>query len=87
MGDPDFICAICKRTIEMRWNRPGRSQIIPPICLYCEGEYSRGLGKPKEGSPRDRRVVAQGLALSEALRAEAARMSWPKAWEVMRVSA
>lgn len=71
-----FTCAICQRAIDMRWNRRGPDETIPPVCRYCEGEYSRGVGVPFAASFRDRRVIAQGFALAEALRCEAVRMTW-----------
>lgn len=72
----DFTCAICRRLIEMRWNRPGRGECIPPICLYCEGQFSSGVGKPAGGSFRDRRTVIRGFAIAEALRTAAAHKKW-----------
>lgn len=72
----DFTCAICRRTISMRWNRMGPGEIIPPVCLYCEGDFTRGVRKPEAGSFRDRRMVTQGLALAEALRTAAAHKKW-----------
>lgn len=76
----DFTCAICERVISMRWNGRGPGTIKPPLCLYCEGLYSQGVGKPSAGALGDRRMVRQGFALSEALRCEAARKSWPDRW-------
>lgn len=80
----DFTCAICERAVSTRWNGSGPRSIIPPLCLYCEGDYSRGRGKAVAGSYRDRRFVAQGHALAEALRCEAARQHWPLAWRILR---
>lgn len=75
----DFVCAVCRRTICMRWNvGPLANRTIPPICLYCEGEYSRGVRAPQAGAFRDRREVLRGLAMAEALRCEAARKMWSK---------
>ena len=77
VGNADFECAICQRRIDMRWNpRRGSGATLPPVCLYCEGIYSRGHGKPSGGTFRDRRTVTQGLALAEALRCEAAHKKW-----------
>ncbi|HEY9219574.1 MAG TPA: hypothetical protein VIO94_16115 [Phenylobacterium sp.] len=72
----NFVCAICQRSIEMRWNCAGPGEIIPPVCRYCEKAYSRGIGRPLVGSFRDRRIITQGFALAEALRDEAARKTW-----------
>lgn len=73
----DFACAICQRTICMRWNYGKRDKIIPPICNICEQHYSSGYGcSVKDGSFRDRREVTRGLALAEALRCEAATQQW-----------
>jgi hypothetical protein len=74
----EFMCAICQRQVDTRWNhlRKGLNRIEPPVCCPCEREYSRGIGKPASGSFKDRRNVAQGVALAEALRCEAARMTW-----------
>lgn len=77
MGEPDFTCAICQRPVSMHWNQPGRvGAIIPPICLYCEGVFSERVGKPTAGSMRDRRMVTQGVALTEALRTAVAHRTW-----------
>lgn len=83
MGEPDFVCAICQRRIDMRWNRRGPDETLPPVCRSCEREYSRPA-TVKGGSFRDRRVAAQIDALAEALRCEAARKSWPQAWSILR---
>lgn len=73
----DFTCAICLRKIDMRFNRFWRKEAhIAPICRSCEIWYSRGMGKPTSGAFMDRRNVARGLAIAEALRSEAARMTW-----------
>lgn len=71
-----FICAICQREIDMRWNRAGPDAQIPPVCRYCERQYSRGVGKPQHGSFRDRREWQRGVALAEALHVEAMRKTW-----------
>lgn len=73
----DFTCAICLRKVDMRWERPWRKDCnIAPICRSCEVWYSRGIGKPTAGSFMDRRNVARGLALAEALKSEAGRQTW-----------
>jgi hypothetical protein len=82
VAEPDFMCAICQRGVQMRWNRRGPDAIRPPLCRYCEHDYSRGQGAPKVGAFADRRIVTQGLALAEALRCEAARKTRPDLWEV-----
>lgn len=74
--EPDFTCAICQRNIEMRWNFRRPSEALPPICLSCEQVFSEGVGKPTAGSMRDRRMVRQGVALTEALRTAAAHRTW-----------
>ncbi len=72
----DFICAICRRPVQMRWNRAGPDECIPPICRYCEGVFTHRVRKPAAGSSRDRRLVMQGFALTEALRTAAAHKKW-----------
>jgi hypothetical protein len=72
----DFVCAICQRPVEMRWNRHGPDETLPPLCRCCEAEFSRGVGKPADGSFRDRRIIRQGYALTEALRTAAAHQKW-----------
>lgn len=75
--DPDdFTCAICRRTVSMRWNRVGPNECIPPVCRSCEVTYAQGIRKPVAGSYRDRRMVTQGFALAEALRVDAAHKKW-----------
>lgn len=80
----DFTCAICCRVVDMRWNfgrGPGRrGATLPPLCAYCEGSYTQGVGKPSSGSFADRRTAMQIAALAEGLRTEAARKSWPRSW-------
>ena len=72
----DFRCAICQRDICMRWNGPGRDEIIAPLCTGCERWHAEGIGKPFGGSLRDRREVRRGIALANALHDEAARQRW-----------
>ena len=74
--EEDFTCAICQRSISMRWNHRGRDRQISPVCTHCESWYSEGIGKPTAGSFMDRRMVARGLALSVALHDTAARQKW-----------
>jgi hypothetical protein len=75
MIEPSFICAVCRREIEMRWNRRnGPDRIVPPICRTCEQSFgSRG---PQAGSFMDRRKSVQISALAEALRTAAAHRKW-----------
>lgn len=73
-----FFCAICQRQICLRWNPRGRGSEIAPICRYCEGEYTRGVGAPTHGSFRDRREVMRLGALAEALRSLATRKEWER---------
>lgn len=75
---PDFTCAICRRLVDMRFSyNPGRRDVaLPPLCLWCEHDFSRGVGKPSAGSLRDRRIVRQGVALAEGLRTAAAHKQW-----------
>lgn len=70
-----FICAVCERDVDMRWNRRnGPDRIVPPICPYCERHYgSRG---PQAGAFMDRRKAVQISALAEALHTEAAHQKW-----------
>lgn len=77
LADDCFHCAICERIVEMRWNRyPGPDAVIPPLCNWCERDYSRGIGKPSHGAFRDRREVMRGFALAEALLTTANRQQW-----------
>ncbi|HLY89066.1 MAG TPA: hypothetical protein VKQ27_08785 [Acetobacteraceae bacterium] len=73
-----FTCVICQRFICTRWNMPGRVSQIEPVCTGCEGQYTQGIGKPTDGSFRDRRNVIRGFSLAEALHDEAARQNWSK---------
>lgn len=72
----DYTCAVCLRLVPMRWEHHKPTMPIWPLCRWCEGEYARGVGKPTGGSFRDRREVARGFALAEALRCEAASLEW-----------
>lgn len=73
----NFICAICRYPVEMRWNSPRRPDaIIPPLCRCCERQFSEGIGKPTAGSFRDRREVVRGFAIAEALRTEVGHQQW-----------
>lgn len=76
MSEEDFTCAICQRSICMRWPGRGRDAQIAPVCTYCERSYSEGRGKPTAGSFMDRRMVVRVIALAEALHDAAARMQW-----------
>jgi hypothetical protein len=76
MMEEDFTCAICQRNVCMRWNGRGRDRQVAPVCTRCEGWYSEGIGKPTAGSFMDRRIVARGIALSQALHDAAARQQW-----------
>ena len=76
---PDFVCAICQRNIDMRWkfgSRRRANETLPPLCGSCEHLYSQGVGKPSGGTFLDRRMAAQVLALATALHDEAARQQW-----------
>jgi len=66
----------------MRYSHRGRCETIKPVCWSCECDYSKGVGKPLGGTFRDRRNVARGIALAEALHCEAVRQTWPKSWSV-----
>ena len=85
-ASPDFRCAICRRMVDMRWNRERSGDSLPPICVMCEGDYSKGVGQPHKGTFRDRWNLRQGCALAEALRCEAARKNWPAHWEARDVA-
>lgn len=76
MSVVDFRCAICRRLVDMRWNRRGPDEVIPPLCRYCERDFSSGVRTPADGSFRDRRIISQGFALAEALRTAAAHQKW-----------
>jgi hypothetical protein len=76
-GCRDFTCAICQRNVDMRFNRYWRKEAhIAPICRNCEIWYAAGQGKPTGGTFMDRRNVTRGLAITEALRTEAATKAW-----------
>jgi len=78
-AQPDFICAICLRTVCGRWGaQRGPDRALPPLCRYCEQSYTAGVGKPSAGSFRDRREVMRGFALAEALRCEAMQKTWER---------
>lgn len=75
----NFTCAICQRMVETRWEprRACSTSVRPPVCRGCERDY----GKPaKDGAFADRRTVAVGSSLAEALSCEAHRQQWPEAW-------
>lgn len=73
---PDFCCAICQRIVDTRWNHVGRDEEVPPICRWCEHEYTDRVGKPVAGSFRDRRDAMRIYALAEALHTAAMRIHW-----------
>lgn len=75
----DYDCAICLRPVNTHFARywRGRDALRPPLCRCCE----ESLGRPATaGAFADRRTVAVGSALAEALLGEA---SW-KQWEASR---
>ena len=76
--DPDFVCVVCERLIDMRWNFGwrGRDKSIPPVCQSCEYNYTVGVGKPRGGSLMDRRQAVRVCALAEALRVAAQQITW-----------
>jgi hypothetical protein len=78
MAESDFTCAICERVISMRFNvyHAGRNKQHAPICAGCETEWARNIGKPEGGSFMDRRMVARGNAIAEALHSAALRQKW-----------
>lgn len=76
MGEPDFICAVCKRHVCMRWSMGRRFDPLPPVCRGCEHSYGGNGRGQSGGSFRDRREVVRGIALAEALRTEALTMQW-----------
>lgn len=80
LADEAFCCAICTRIINLRWNRRGRDEELPPVCIGCERQYTEGVGKPAHGSFRDRREVMRGFALAEALHTAAAHQQWSARW-------
>lgn len=87
--EDDFTCAACERRVSMQfvYKLGAPWSPLPPLCVSCERDYSRGVGKPSGGSYRDRRQAIQLLALSEALRCEAARQSWPEYREIANAEA
>jgi len=75
MAEPDFVCVVCRRDIEMRWHRRnGRDRVVPPVCRHCESTY--GSRPPQAGDFMDRRKAVQVSALAEALRTAAAHQKW-----------
>jgi hypothetical protein len=76
MGDRDFDCAICLRRVCMRWTAGRRFDPVAPLCRWCEQTYGGNGRGQSAGSFRDRREVIRGIALSEALRSEAAQQNW-----------
>ena len=75
----DFDWAICQSRVDMRWSRYRHDGPIAPVCRRCETYYGRHRSVPMAGAFRDRREVRRGLALSEALRCEAAQQKWRQA--------
>jgi len=71
-----FRCAICEREVRDYPNRIGRDRHLEPLCLYCEGEWTKGKGKIHVGTFMDRRKAMQIHALSEALISKAYMMQW-----------
>lgn len=78
--DSAFVCAICERMQDDPYAsvRRGPDRAIPPICRYCEGDFTRGKGRPHGGSFRDRREVMRIFALAEALLRAATTKQWSK---------
>lgn len=75
--ETDFVCAICDRSVDMRWNSVGVNEVIPPLCRYCETHYGpRSRTLDGAGTFRDRRIVIQSLALAEALNGHAHVRLW-----------
>jgi len=75
MASEPFVCAICEREIEMRWNTHGPDRVVPPVCRYCESHYGSRT-KLTAGSFMDRRKAKQIGALAEALSGKAHCMQW-----------
>lgn len=75
---PDFVCAICQRNVDMRWAgfRVRKDTPLAPFCVYCEQQYSAGIGQTQHGSFRDRREVKRGFAIAEALHCAAMQQKW-----------
>jgi len=71
-----FRCAICRRDVKDYPGRKGRDQQISPLCRFCESEWTRGIGKPKDGAFMDRRKAMHIIALSNALHNGAALIQW-----------
>lgn len=71
-----FRCAICQRDIRDCPDRNGRDRHLSPICRGRERVWSERIGKPTAGAMMDRRKAMQVVALSEALRSEAAAIEW-----------
>lgn len=69
-----FTCAICNREPDVRWEpKTGRLRHRRPVCWYCEGEWGRPA---KDSAFADRRTVAVGSALAEALASTAGFKQW-----------
>lgn len=81
----DFVCAICQRNVDRRWNPKDANEEFPPICRNCEtlshyGPYGqpRHRTRPTAGSFRDRRMALRIGALADALVELAANQKWSK---------
>jgi len=70
----EFVCTICDQSPDVRWEpRSGPLRHRRPVCRYCEGEWGRPA---KDGAFADRRAVAVGSALAEALASTAGFRLW-----------
>ena len=84
-SEPDFICAICQKAVDCRWNPRGSGRQIPPICNICERVSGYDWnGRPryrtnlKGGTFMDRRNATRILALADELSQAAKRIEWSK---------
>lgn len=79
-GPPPFDCVICERHIENRWPGARQTWSLPPVCRYCEQEWS--ARPPQHGAFRDRRIAAQISAIASALDAKAHQQLHPRLWRL-----
>ncbi len=80
-GAPDFACVSCGHYVDMRWWNPRwQNRVLPPLCAYCEGNYTERVGNPKRGTMMDRRNAMRVAAMSELLRSTAAKIQWSRTY-------
>ena len=79
LSAPNFVCVSCEREVDNRWWNPRwKNRVLPPLCAYCDGVYTEGVGEPKHGSMMDRRNAMRLAALANLLRSKAASVEWSR---------